>query len=372
MREAPPTTTAAAAVATPHTRKARRSVAAGRGDADGTAAAASHRRSFCSRTRSTTTAAATPSTVGAPSHVPLPDRVVTANSASAPPTAKTRAPNGGRARSRTPAPALTATVMTAISTNSATLSPVPKSPTITFLAAGGARSMTAEPTATSGLPAPPSSRAPSSATARKATIATTPHAAASRRGRRSGVGAAGGGRCRARGRCRAHPCSVGRPGRGRTADSRRGGRVRRAFTAAGQRHRRRPCEDRERVGPTRPPSPSRSSASVTPDEPGRATPRGAALGPARDLDRTRRQPHRRRRVRPAHRTHLLRHRRGRRRDGGGRGGRGRGRPRPVGASSSRRRGPRPRDPADRPDRLARPGRPHTPNSVPTCTTPVPR
>ncbi len=47
--------------------------------------------------------------------------------------------------------------------------------------------MTAEPTATSGLPRGTSSSAPNSATARNATTATIPHAAAHPAGRRTEV-----------------------------------------------------------------------------------------------------------------------------------------------------------------------------------------
>ncbi len=54
---------------------------------------------------------------------------------------------------------------------------------------GGARSMTADPTATSGLPAPLSTRAPSSAAAKNASAATMPIAAASSRGRGTAAGA---------------------------------------------------------------------------------------------------------------------------------------------------------------------------------------
>ena len=104
-------------------------------------------------------------------------------------------------RARSPIPAPAASTVAATSRLSAILSFVPNSATITSLDPGGAKSMTAVPTAISGDGAPAVSAATSSPVARAAPAATTPDRAAAPPGGRSA------------------PAGIGRAWRGRLASA---------------------------------------------------------------------------------------------------------------------------------------------------------
>ena len=98
----------------------------------------------------------------------------------------------GRVRPRMPRPAPMSSTVTVTRTRIAGLSFVPKIATTISLEPGGAKSMTAAPTAATGDGAPVTNAATSSPAASATAAATTPESAASPRGTRPRLGCAPG------------------------------------------------------------------------------------------------------------------------------------------------------------------------------------
>ncbi len=128
--------------------------------------------------RSTTIPTTAPITVGTPSIPVAPERVTTAITATSEATPKMTTPTGARRRSSQPASADPTRMRIPSSVSNAALSPVPNRAIMKSFAPGGARSITSEPTANSGLPALPVMSAQTSATPSTTAAATTPTTAA--------------------------------------------------------------------------------------------------------------------------------------------------------------------------------------------------